>query len=719
MNTFHYMMVTSDAYIPSWGSGEKIKIGEVFIEMPDLPDEKVIRNYDLPSKKQKFQPQVLTAEIKNWSRSRLEDYARLQWHRRLHGEWWFIKGEPFYIPGGALPFFDFWTMWDGKRPAFRKEALDFFWFWDLYVEKDPDVMGMYILKPRREGTTEKMLYKVWERTTRYKNVHAGLNSYTDTEASKNFGRLSKGNRKMPYFFKPKHSGADSNALLFMAPAEIMTHKKLRELIGDISVGESMDDDFLGSSIEYEATKNGAFDGRQLFTYYLDEVLKIKRHHMDVLKQWNNIKKVITLNNERTIYGKAALTSTVEEQKNEGDDDGTVAMATWLYDNSDPNNRGENGRTYTGLVRYFRDYLHSAEVDEYGFPLVEESRQFRSNKIKAALEKGDFATVLDIYRKEPETAEEALSTASVNCPIHPELCEVRIRQVKDGLDRWNNPIPGYRPKVVEGELMWKDGIPDTEVIFIPRKGGKWHISQMPKIPNNVSSRVATVRDEMGELVQKRIYVPSNMAFYRMGLDPYDADEIIGKGSDGAFAVKRRLYIPDEEVPIYLDERGNAINSQDMITNTYVCDYKYRHKNPDMFYRDAIMTCWFFGVAAFPESDKPGFIRYCRRNGYHGFLQYEPIDLLSATARRKARQGTKATAEIVASYTESLVIYVGNYIWNNHHPRILDQWKRFIPAKRTKFDLAVATGFCELADMDTRHKEDKESVVGWSNSPYNVR
>lgn len=698
---------------------DKVRIGEVDIILPDMPDESMMINFDKPELDQKFKPYELTKDMRAWNEFDLDKFAEMQWHRRIHGEWVLIKGQPFYFPGGCLPFFDFWTTHKGKRPAFRMEAWEFFMFWYMFIERDDNLFGMYDMKCRRLGDTEKVMYILWERTTRFKGATAGLQSYTDEEAKGNFGRLARGARGMPYFFKPNRSGSDRDFLAFMSPSQVMTEKKLKNNT-TIDLGEALEEsDYLGSYVDYEATVTGKYDGRQLFTYNLDEIFKIKPHQLNVKEQWNNVKKVQSLNNEMAIFGKSILCSTVEEKTKDADKKGiesTVEVAEYFWDNSDPNDRDEFGRTYTGLARIFRGYTNAAPIDEWGFHKKEEARKFRDAKLQKYREKGDFQQVIDLYRKEPASPEEALTQSSDKCPLFPEVMHARMNQIKHGLDRWDKPIEGYQPKVVEGELVWRNGIPNTEVQFVPKAGGKWHISQMPIMPNNVQMRQARYTDEFGEIRMGNIFMPMNSARYCSGCDPYDSDIVVGQGSDGAFSIKRRLYLPDEEKEIRMDETGRIVNVEDMITNTYVCDYKYRHKNPQMFYNDYLKTLWFYGCSGFVELDKPGLSLWMKRKFYSGFLTWEPGSLLSSTSRRKPRQGVKATAEVVNAYVEKLVIYTSQFVWNQHHPRILKSWSRFIPAKRTKFDLSVATGLTELADDTQRYGLKKDVKSGWTNSPF---
>jgi hypothetical protein len=716
------MILREDLYCKTYESSnpEYLTVGEVSIRLPDMPDERYIKNYELPIKDQKFRRLEIPRNMKSKSSAELDAFAKEQWHRRFNGEWWFIKGDPYYFPGECLPFFDSWTMEGDRKPTFRMEALELFWFWYLYVEPDPNIFGVFDLKCRRLGDTEKWNYILWERTTRFKNVKAGMQSYTDTAAQKSFSRLAKGNRFMPYYFKPLYSGSDKSVLAFMSPSEVMTMKKLLEQVGKVKTGDE-DRIFLNSMIDFEATLTGKYDGEQLFTYFLDEIFKIKQSKLDAKVQWKNIKKVISLFNEMYVYGKAILASTVEsiEVETKTDVETTRDVAEYFWDNSDPLDLNENGRTKTGLVRIFRGYKRAADIDEWGFHKEKEATEFRNNQLKQFQEDGKYDEILDIYRKQPATPEEALADTSEKCPLHPEMCYNRQVQLKEGTDRYGDPIPNYKPKVIQCNLEWEGGIPRTKVVLVPSDKGRWFISQRPIRPNAITQRVMKVRDKYGNWESRRLPYPENMAFYRMGVDPYEADDTLRKGSDGAFSVKRRLDLMAEVNEIQFDDYGVPLNPEDMLTNKYVLDYKHRHKNPEMFYWDVIKTCWYFGVKALVEDDKPGLGIWMRDEGFHAFMQYEPKGLMPSTNRRKQRMGVKTSAERVSAYTERLSSYIYAYVMGCDHPRLLKSWAQFVPAKRTKYDLAVATGWTELAELDYGYKkpdEEQESNGKWKHDPY---
>lgn len=693
---------------------ETIQIGEYTIELPDAPAEKDMINADKRRKDRIWHRTQVPKSANSWSPEELNEFARKQWHRRMNGEWWIIKDEPLYVPGPAIPFFDSWKTKNGILAEFRYSALELFQFFYLVVEPNPQAYGAFIVKPRRIGDSENFLYIVWERTTRHKNVRGGLQSYTDTEAAKNFSRIRTGHRGMPYYFRPNHSGSDNEALMMMAPSEIMTLKKLREKAGKISAGAtSIDDSFLNSMIDYESTVAGKYDGDQLFTYFLDEAWKIPIHRMDVRKQWNNIKEVQSLFASTYVYGKSIISSTVENPKSKSSEVEAIDIFDYFWDNSSPNDLKENGQTYTGLLRYFRNYELAAPPDTWGFPRKDVARANRNAELKAAKEKKDLVKIVSIKRKYPATIKDARTRLKLRAPLSPDKCEERLRQIEGGEDWKGNKVKDYRPKVVEGYFKWVGNQPFTRVEWIPQEGGRFHLSQHPLRANAVRWEYREVRDAHGAMVTRKVPVPMNMPFYRSGMDPYDADNTVGGGSEGALVIKRREMLHMES-KLQVDEHEKIMNVGDMETNTYVLDYMYRHVDPELFYMDCLMALWYFGVASFVEYDKPGFVNWANRNYLSAFLQYEPPQLLQGS-RKKARVGSKATSHVVSTYVDALAAYVATYIWNNHHPRIIEQWKEFEPKDRTKYDLAVATGFAEIGDFDDRYREDSEETSrGWKNN-----
>jgi hypothetical protein len=685
-------------YTRSWDQGLTYQLDDYIIPIPDMPEERLMTNFYLPINQQKFKYFDMP-DMKGYNQQDLDALAERAWHIREHGEWQLINGQPTYIDPGTWFFMNFWRTTMNQRPTFRWEAVEFFRMWYLLVERTPEIEGILIVKCRRIGDSDKSLCINYERSTRYFNCSSGLQSATDEDAQKNFSRIVRSWKAMPYFFKPKISGTPTERLAFSRPSEISTLKKLKEKREDVI--EDSDGEFLDSSISFRATTNLAYDGDRLFFYHLDECFKIPPHRMNIKSQLENIRRVMSLNNGLTQFGKCIFTSTVEEAAS-GIDASTVAMAEELWDMSDWNDRDDNGKTKSGLVRLFRGYLKNARIDEFGFPQVEEARRHRDNKVKALMMSDNEDGLLSLKRKEPETVEDAFSRPTTDCPLHPKMCETRLYQLKNGLDRQGNKVE--KNEVIIGNLQWKNGKPNTEVEFVRSPNGRWHFSQFPFRENAIVKSGATYKGE-------------NMPFYRLGCDPYDSDSVVHKGSDGAMAVFRRFNLLHEnQSELEFDELGDVKNPWAMKTRQFVCAYKYRHQDPEDFYKDYILTCWYFGISGYVEIDKPGLLNWCNKNGYKGLLQREPDELISGLHRRReARQGSKTTTHLVSNYVGLLSSHISKQIWAEKIPMIISNWQTFTTAKRTKFDVAVATGWALIGDLEEQKQFQKQQNWG-ANSFY---
>lgn len=661
-------------------------------------------NYGLPVKDQKFKRRPHPKDIKFWDKQDRDEFVEAEWHRRRNGYWILIKGKPFYFTGAFDTFLNYWTCEYGGLPEFRVSGWELFMFW-WSVELDPNCFGMIIIKPRRVGDTEGALFLTWNRSTLYENAHGGIIHIKESGAIKNFERLVKGNNGMPFWFKPYNEGTTNpkgGELSFKVPAEKVTKKMIKE--GRFHNDE--DESGLGSVIYVEPAVTGAYDGVRLFTYYSDEIFKVKNKKFNIIEQWKNIKKVLSLNNSTRIIGKAIKTSTVEEVETaEGAEVFTVDIARKMVEDSTTVIPGTK-RTVTGLAFFFRNFERAADVDEWGFHKAEEARADRQKRINFYRENKMWDDLLSLYRKEPDTIDEALSAPMGDAVLYPELCEERLRQLSEGIDKLGQK---QQRRGQYGRLAWKNGIFGGEVEWIPAPANqedKWYISQHPKRANHKVS------------VQGKAY-PGNMAYYRMGVDPFETTKTSGKGSDGAFTIKR-LFDPMDEPLLKMDQNGQPINVWDMYTNQIVCDYKHDRAVDTLydFYDDVYKSCVYFGVAAFPETNKKGLNEWMELNDLHFYLQVVPDSVQASSSRKKEEKGKAATSAIINKYVSQLKLFILQFIWCQHHPRVIKDWSLFTVKNRTLRDLSVASGFTELAEMDTRYEEDEtdEKDDSWSETPY---
>ena len=590
---------------------------EVPVPLPKKPANKKIKNYGRAIHNQKFYRENIPKDLKHWTKREQEAFVSRMYHKREHGEWWYIGGEPIYLTGKAWMFFNFWYTTKGPLPDFRMEAVDFFLVWD-YCLNDPNCFGLLDIKPRRIGDTEKTLFLMWEHCSGTRYQRGGMQNVKDDAAKKNFKRLVRSHSKMIWFFKPMIKGTDNpgQVLEFTYPEQKLTRKKLKaanrkkggqaSLLDDNSKYQGVE-----SSIDFEASVQGRYDGEQLGFYHLDEPGKIIS--FSIREQWQVIRRALSLQNDRVIVGKALWTTTVEDYKKgqkSGQSVSSLKNIEYYWKNSNPNIRDGNDRTLSGLYRYFRSAVLSDKPDEFGFYDEERTKTWIYNLRKGYEDIGDWEGLAQVKRQYPMTISDVFTLPMDECVLMPVLLDKRMEQIDEGLT-WESrmPIDGVplAPKEVQGDLVWMQGQYGLAVDFVPSITGKWKISQFPLNKNN--------KTNLGNVIK-----PGNDHIYTFGVDPYDHMVEGKKGFDGSpihsegAGVVYRKYNESIDGNLKKDDQENILHSEvhKMQTDTFVCYYLGRPQDPYDFYDDMLKTSIYYGVAMFYEKDKPGVGNYFRNN-----------------------------------------------------------------------------------------------------------
>jgi hypothetical protein len=659
----------------------KIEGFDLRVPVPFKPSVEQMVNYGLPEEDQKFARTVLPANLESMEIKDQKPIVAAEWHKRLHGLWVLIKGQPFYLPGTAYVYYNYWVMEDGQIPTFRMEGLELFQIWDM-VENDDSTYGLVDIKGRRLGDTDKFSFLEWEWVTRYKNQWAGQQNVTEREAQQAFDRIVQANRTMPFFFRPKNDAMDApkEELIFRyPPSKTRPSTKLYHV---------------GSRIDYKPTRLKMYDGKRLARYRMDECFKISPADMDVEEQWKIVRLCLSLNNGKRIIGKAVLLSTVEHMAGGA----TVRTATNFWNQSDPTNLNANGRTVTGLWRVFRNFEKSAEVDDWGFHKTEEARKHRQAEIDALMAQGSIDDVASLKRKMPDTIDEALAMPAEDCILFPVLLDNQIETLS-----WramnNDPQSNY------GDLVWKNGF-GSDVMFIPNPKGRLEICQHPTMPN-----VRSIRNGQ--------FSPGNTEGYAIGIDPIDHTKPVREGSFGAVAVYRP-YDQLEEDPVIFNEKGEIVLVDRMKTDLFVCAYRYRPMKPYEFYEDALKIMIYYGCKAFIERDKPGIINYLEDKGFVHYLAAKP----HAVAVRDRgvldnTPGAKASTPIITSYIEAIKTHVAERHSGYKLVSLLQDYRNFTGENRGERDLTVAAGFALLLGRKLERSKSKINTnKRWTDLPIKL-
>jgi hypothetical protein len=446
-----------------------------------------------------------------------------------------------------------------------------------------------------------------------------------------------------------------------------------------------------SVIDHEDTVLGKYDGTYLNRYRMGEFGKWVR--VNAYEQWEKVKLCFVDPVTRNIIGKGILESSIENNKNskEMSTVSSLETAKQIWNDSNPNERMENGQTKTGLYRLFRGYDMCGRSDQYGFPLWEENKTYVTRMIYQLRE--DPKAQLEFRLKHPiEVSDCFMTDEGANVFDQIKIAQLQY-QKKAGLDYNNMPRDDYEaykyPLEQRGDLVWKDGIQDGIVEFVPNSNGNFCITQHPDKSN------ATFYSNNGGKS------PANFQYFRIGIDPIDHAKIENvtaeRKSKGAAAVFKMFNRIEEENHNNFDEDGKIVVPRQK-TNQWVCIYldNSRTDNPEDFFEDMIKLCVYYGAPMLFESNKNSIKGHFRRRGYGNFMMFPPKEVAT---RIKKDVGAPSSTQTIDQYISLLKIYFADYYQLIHHEEIIEDFRTFqnTTASRTKHDLTVACGFSLLATL----------------------
>jgi hypothetical protein len=412
-----------------------------------------------------------------------------------------------------------------------------------------------------------------------------------------------------------------------------------------------EDDFqkeLRSRIDFQSSKNKAYDGKKLLRYVRDESGKVEEAGANVYISHGIIKPCLTDGDE--IIGKALYTTTVEDMKDDDlyDTDGNFRR---LWDESDQNQRGGNNRTKSGLYRYFMAAYECMYFDKYGYADEVKARRFhdseRANLTGQALS--------DYIRRYPYTADEAFWTSREGGIFNP--IPIRDQLIELGTV---NPDDLY----IIGNLHWQNNKIGTKVIFTETPTGKFKFHRKFDIRAECEKE-NSVRNHFGK------WIPNMKASRIIGVDPVDHKLTEQAGSKAS----AHLYI--------------KFNLSSELSETFVCEYLNRPEDPEIFYRDMGLLAFATGAELMVENQKPGLINYCNRINFEHFI------ISFGTT-----QGIPASPKNQRLLADVYEIYIEHNIKKIIYPNILSDLSIFNLIKTTKFDAAMSSGWALVGSYDER-------------------
>jgi hypothetical protein len=517
----------------------------------------------------------------------------------------------------------------------------------------------------------------------------GIQSKTGKDAQENIfmKKVVSIFRGYPFFFKPIQDGTTNPRmeLAFREPSKRITKNNKTSQRGDA----------LNTVINWKNTTNNAYDGEKLHMLYLDEAGKWEKP-TDIREAWR-IERTCLIVGKR-IVGKALVGSTVNPMNKGGEE------YRGLWEDSDPNERNNNGRTRSGLYRIFIPAYEALEgfFDKYGKAVIDNPPNHIPNMTRRIKFRGDIigidGEVIDqgsksylkneresfkddpselneIIRQFPFTEDEAFRDS-----IEGSLFNIGkiYQQIEHNDNLYPNPV-------VQGNFVWRKK--DEEVVFSPDPNGRFRVAWLP--PDHLRNNKA---DDRGKRIAPNAHIGVG------GVDSYDLDATVdGRGSKGALHMYNKF-------------------NMDVPPNMFVVEYASRPDLASIFYEDVLMCAFFYGYPLLIENNKYGIARYFESRGYDGYLMDRPQHLRNSNSSNNVRtKGIPSNSQdVIQSHAQAIEAYIHDHVGVRAESgemgqmlfnRTLEDWIAYKIDKRTKFDLTISSGLALLGAQKAKKKKVK--------------
>lgn len=675
--------------------GEVIQVNGLNIALPpqdqntykrsNTPSEQYWESFEYPKSLERiksiFQWNDTPDDFKlNWV-----DYIEEEFDRRDNGFWFMNNGVPTYITGSHYMYLQ-WTKIDVGHPDFREANRIFYIFWEA-CKADTRCFGMVYLKIRRSGFSFMSSSECVNTGTLAKDARIGILSKTGGDAKKMFtDKVVPISSNYPFFFRPVQDGMDKpkTELAYRVPASKITKNNMKDV-------DKSDLSGLDTTIDWKNTDDNSYDGEKLLLLVHDESGKWIRPN-NILNNWRVTRTCLRLGSR--IIGKCLMGSTSNALDKGGDN------FKKLYEDSDPRERNANGQTKSGMYSIFIPMEWNLEgfIDKYGHPVLETPESpidgvYGEVITRSAIDyweaevdslKGDPDALNEFYRQFPRTEAHAFRDESKNTVFNLN----RIYQQIDYNDSF-----AIKNSVMRGNLYWKNGERDTEVVWAPDPKGRFFVNWIPtgKLANNIEER------------NGKKY-PGNAHMGAFGCDSYDISGVVnGGGSKGSLHGKTKFHMEDGPI------------------NAFFLEYISRPPTAEIFYEDVLMALHLYGMPILVENNKPRLLYYLKDRGYRGFSLSRPDKHKNALSKaEKELGGIPSSQAVISAHAESIEAYIEKNIGvindSNHSDygscgnmpftRTLLDWSNYDINNRTRFDATVSSGFAIMATQGSAESVAKK-------------
>lgn len=618
-NTLQWRGIYQRSDNPKYQYWERIK--------PPVWYDEVMKEWDNYEKKRKDdQP--------DFYNEKLEEFKKQEWDRRLNGFWFMNNGKPTYITGLHYLYLQWWNI-DIGSPKFRIPDLEKSYFLE-YCIQDPISMGMVEVTKRRFGKSFFAGIFIIDYITRTKMTFGGIQSKTGSDAKKFFSKtIVNPFRRLPRFFRPEYDmslGANPRTEMRFQKTNVRGKKS----------EDSVDKDELGSAIDWQSADETAYDGQKIHRYVADETGKTVECNV---YDRHEVVRYCLKDDEGRIIGKALYTTTVE--KLETDKNGIQDAFKLLWDESDQNNRQENGETSSGLYRFFMSAKKTRNFDLYGYP--DEEKTLKAIMAERDAAKNNPRALSARIRKEPLTIEEAFSTDADDCIFNVLNIAKREQELNE------NPV--LKRKVlfyrdIDQKVKWREAVDEDF---------HWKITQFP--PQGQDNKYTY------EQKQKK---PGRISDGVIAIDGYSNSQGGKYGSRASAWIGRRWDMLNPS------QTGKAIGH--LIGRPSI---------KETLHEQVLLASEYYGYKVWYEHNSDDYLSYFRDRGRILYLGLYPNSVIDPTKRDSEKyRGFPTTPFSLTKQNDVGIMYFENHIDKIDFENLLVDAKKYDPNDRNKFDTTVS-------------------------------
>ncbi len=695
------VIISKDGTLGNIYNIQGLKVG-----LPKTPDKidgedlkKVDQVFKVANKPESLSKLKTIYDFQNVSEDIKEKYYSYidnEFNRRDAGYWFMCNGAANYITGSHYVYLT-WTKIDVGSPDFRQANRIFYYFWEA-CKADKRSYGMCYLKNRRSGFSFMASSETVNLATTSKDSRFGVLSKTGADAKKMFtDKIVPISINYPFFFKPIQDGMErpKTELSYKIPSKRLTRNSLKETgKEEEKMGEGLD-----TTIDWKNTGDNSYDGEKLQLLVHDESGKWERPD-NILNNWRVTKTCLRLGAK--IVGKCMMGSTSNALSKGGDN------FKKLFYNSDVKNRNRNGQTASGLYSLFipMEWGYEGFIDKYGYPVFDSPQEpiegidgetiytgvieHWENEVDGL--KGDSDALNEYYRQFPRSEKHAFRDETINSLFN-------LTKIYEQID-FNEEMTA-KGHVVQGTFSWKNGIKDTEVVWIPTKNGRFKVSWLPR--NNLQNNI---------IHKNGIKYPGNDGLGAFGCDSYDISGTVGGGGSNGSLHGLTTFSMTPDVP----------------TTKFFLEYVARPQTAETFFEEVLMALVFYGMPILAENNKPRLLYHLKRRGYRGFSMNRPDKLIGNLSKTELELGgipntsediKQAHAAAIESYIEDYVGKINENHGNMYFQRTLEDWAKFDISKRTAYDASISSGLAIMACRKHMYRPNMQRTtknIGFSFSKY---